>query len=217
MKTDDQLKKDVISELHWDASINATRIGVAVNDGIVTLSGQVDNYLQKHAVERAARRVAGVRGIAVDLEVALSSEHKRSDTDIAQAALNALRWHALVPHNQITVEVEQGWVTLSGKVDWSFQAMNAEKCIRPLVGVRGVSNEIQLKQQVNPEDLRKDLIAALNRHAVREANHIKIDVDGCVVTLSGHVDSLPDHDAVIGVTSVARGVSRVIDHLEVGA
>jgi len=217
MKTDDQLKADVSAELRWDAAIDAAHIGVAVRDGVVTLRGKVDNYLEKHAAERAARRVAGVRGLAIDLEVSPARHGPRSDADIAQAAVHALRWHSLVPADKVKVEVEDGWVALTGELDWGYQSASAEQCIRPLIGVKGISNQIRLKQRVNPVALRTDLAAALTRHAQREANHIEIKVDGGVVTLSGSVDSLQEHDAVIGTTSAARGVTRVVDYLQIGA
>ena len=215
MKTDLQIRSDVGAELMWDPAVDAANVGVGVRDGIVTLSGTVDTYVQKHAVERAARRVAGVRGIAVDLEVRLAPGHARTDAEIAQAAVHALRWHSLVPEDRVKVQVEAGLVTLTGEVDWGYQSASAEQCVRPLVGVQGVRNEIRLKQRANPADLRADLVAAFTRHAQREASHIAIDVDGGVVTLRGTVDSLAEHDAAIGTAYAARGVTRVVDRLEV--
>lgn len=215
MKTDLQIKSDVTAELAWDPAVNATSVGVGVKDGVVTLSGGVDTYLQKHAVERAVRRVAGVRGIALDLDVRLAPDHKRSDTEIAQAALYALEWHSLVPQDKVKVQVEDGWVRLTGEVDWGYQSASAEQCVRPLVGVRGVSNEIRLKQRTNPVELKEDIAAAFARHAQREARHIAIEVDGGVVTLAGVVDSLAEHDAAIGTAYAAKGVTRVIDKLQV--
>ncbi|MDE2605144.1 MAG: BON domain-containing protein [Burkholderiales bacterium] len=215
MKSDQQLKSDVTAELAWDPAVDATNVGVAVRDGIVTLSGVVDSYLQKHAVQRAASRIAGVRGIALDLDVRLAPHGRRSDTEIAQAALHALRWHSLVPDEHVRVEVEDGWVTLSGEVDWGYQSASAEQCIHPLVGVRGITNAIRLKQHVNPQELRQDIAAAFARHAQREASHIAVDIEGGVVTLSGTVGSLAEHDAAIGTAYAARGVTRVIDQLQV--
>jgi osmotically-inducible protein OsmY len=217
MKSDMQIKSDVTTELMWDSVVNPANVGVAVKDGIVTLSGTVDTFLQKHAVESAARRVGGVRGIALDLEVRLPGTHTRSDAEITRAALNALRWHSLVPDDKITVEVEDGWVTLTGEVDWGYQLANAEQCIQPLIGVRGVSNQIKLNQRVDPQDIRIGIAAALSRHAMREAEHIAVDVDGAVVTLSGTVHSLAEHDAAIGTSIAAKGVTRVVDHLQVAA
>lgn len=213
MKTDVQLKSDVTAELAWDPSIDATRVGVAVNKGVVTLSGDVETYLQKHAVERAVRRVGGVRGIALDVTVRLAPRDQRSDAEIAQAALHALEWHSLVPEDKVKVEVEDGWVTLTGELDWGYQSASAEQCIRPLIGVRGVTNQIRLKQRANPAGIQADIEAALTRHAQREARHITVDVDGGVVTLRGQVESMAEHEAVIGTAWASKGVTRVIDQL----
>jgi len=215
MKSDSAIKSDVSAELLWDPAVDLTNIGVAVRDGIVTLSGTVDTFAQKHAVERAARRVAGVRGIAVDLEVRLAPGHQRTDAEIAQAATHALRWHSLVPQEKVKVVVEAGWVTLTGEVDWSYQSASAEQAVHPLIGVKGVRNEIHLKQRANPVEIRADLVAALGRHAAREARHISIDIDGTEVTLAGKVDSLAEREAAIGTARAARGVTRVVDRLEV--
>jgi osmotically-inducible protein OsmY len=215
MKSDAQLKTDVIDELAWDPAVDATQVGVAVRDGVVTLDGVVDSYLQKHAVERAVRRIAGVRGIALDLDVRLAPDSKRSDTEIAQAALQALHWHSLVPDDRVKVEVEDGWLTLGGEVDWGYQSASAEQCVQSLVGVVGVTNAIRLKQHANPQALRQDIAAAFARHADREARHISIAVDGGVVTLSGTVGSWAEHEAAIGTAYAAKGVTRVIDQLQV--
>lgn len=215
MKTDAQLKADVTDELAWDAAINATNIGVMVKDGVVTLTGHLDSFAEKHAVEHAVRRVAGVRGIAMELDVKLSASNQRSDSEIAHAATESLRLNSLVPDGVVQVEVENGWVTLTGEVDWSYQFASAEQCIRPLAGVRGLFNEITIKPRVSGEDITNQITAALTRQATREARHIGIEVEGGVVTLSGKVHSLAEHDAAIGVAFSAPGVSRVVDHLQV--
>ena len=215
MKTDAQLKADVTDELAWDAAINATNIGVMVKDGVVTLTGHLDSFAEKHAVEHAVRRVAGVRGIAMELDVKLSSEHERSDSEIAQAAADALRLNSLVPDGKVQVEVENGWVTLTGEVDWGYQFASAEQCIRPLAGVRGLFNEISIRPRVKGDDIARQITAALTRQAMREASHIGIEVEGGVVTLSGKVHSLAEHDAAVGVAFSAHGVSHVVDHLHV--
>ena len=215
MKSDAQLKADVTAELAWDPAVHATAVAVTVKDGLVTLTGQLDSLAEKHAVERAARRVAGVRGIAVELEVKPAGEHKRGDSEIAKAALAALRWHSWVPEERIKVEVEDGWVTLNGEVDWRYQATSAEQCIRPLTGVRGVTNNIGVKPRVSEKDISEEITAALMRHAQREASHIGIEVDGGVVTLRGDVHSLPEHEAALGAAWATRGVSRVVDKLRI--
>lgn len=215
MKTDAQIKADVTAELAWDPSIDAAAIGVMVKDGLVTVAGHLDSFAQKHAVERAVRRVSGVGGIAVELDVKLSADHKRGDSEIAEAILGALRWHSWVPEERVKVEVDNGWVTLSGEVDWRYQSTSAEQCIRPLMGVRGLTNNISVKQCVSEKDISAEISAALTRQARLEAEQIKIEVDGGVVTLRGNVHSLPEHDAAVGAAWATRGVSRVVDGLVV--
>lgn len=215
MKSDLQLKADVSDELAWDPAINATNIGVAVKEGVVTLSGHLDTFAEKHAAERAVRRVSGVRGIALELDVKLAPEHQRGDPEIALAATTALRLNSLVPDGKVKVEVEDGWVTLTGEVDWGYQFTSAEQCIRPLAGVRGLFNRVTVKPRVKTRDIASQIESALKRHATREARHIGIEVDGAVVTLNGKVHSMAEHDAALGVAFSAPGVSRVIDHLQV--
>jgi osmotically-inducible protein OsmY len=217
MKTDFELKADVTAELAWDPALNATAIGVIVKDGLVTLAGHLDTYAQKHAAERAVRRVAGVRGIALELDVKLAPEHQRSDSEIAQAAIAALRWNSLVPDDHVKVEVEDAWVTLPGAVDWPYQLSSAEQCIRPLTGVRGVTNSVAIKPRVSGKDIAGQITAALTRHAQREASQIAVEVSGGIVTLSGRVDSLAEHDAAVGAAFGTRGVTSVVDKLEVMA
>ncbi|WP_397408460.1 BON domain-containing protein [Polaromonas sp.] len=217
MKTDAHIKADVTDELAWDPAVNATGIGVAVKDGVVTLTGHLDSYAEKHAVEQAVHRVAGVRGIAVELDVRLATEHKRSDSDIAQAAATALQLNSLVPDEKIQVVVENGRVTLTGEVDWSYQLASAEQCVRPLAGVRGLTNRITIKSRASSKDVGAQITAALTRQAAREAKHITVEVEGSVVTLWGKVHSLAEREAAVGAAFSARGVSRVVDKLEVGA
>lgn len=217
MKTDMQLKADVTDELAWDPAINAASIGVMVKDGVVTLTGHLDSFAEKHAVERAVRRVSGVRGIALELDVKLMAEHKRSDSEIAQAAATALRLNSMVPEGKVQIEVENGWVTLTGEVDWSYQLARAEQCIRPLAGVRGLYNRITIKPRASSKDVGAQIMAALTRQAMREAKHITIEVEGGVVTLWGKVHSLAEREAAVGAAFSAHGVSRVVDKLEVGS
>src|SRR4249920_250413 len=144
MKTDVQLKTDVTYELQWEPSINATNVGVAVKDGVVTLTGHLDTFAEKFAIERAVQRVQGVKAVAVELDVKLAPSHKRSDTEIAQAAESGLKWHSTVPDDRVQVKVEQGWITLSGELDREFQRDSAYKAVRTLTGVVGVTNLITL-------------------------------------------------------------------------
>ncbi|HJW12318.1 MAG TPA: BON domain-containing protein [Albitalea sp.] len=215
MKTDAQLKKDVSAELEWDPSINASQVGVTVKDGVVTLTGHLDTFAQKHAVERAAERVHGVKAVAVELDVRLEPGHKRSDSEIAAAAEAALAWNALVPADRIQVRVEKGWITLHGEVDWDYQRRNAEKAVRPLVGVVGVSNAVTLKAASAPADVAHRIRDALTRHAEHEAKRIEVIVDGSTVTLRGNVDSWGERAAAAGAAWSVRGVSRVVNELNV--
>lgn len=150
MKTDADIKRDVEAELAWDPAIKASGIGVAVKDGVVSLGGHLETYSEKWAVEKALRRVQGVKAIALELDVRLSPDHVRSDTDIAQAAETALKWHTLVPVDAVRLTVDNGWITLQGDLDWDFQRKSVEKAVRHLKGVVGVSNEVTLRFRPAP-------------------------------------------------------------------
>jgi osmotically-inducible protein OsmY len=215
MKNDVQLKKDVQAELEWDPSVNATQVGVAVKNGVVTLTGHLATFAEKVAVERAVQRVKGVQAIAVELDIKLAPGHVRSDTEIAAAAEYALLWHAQVPAERIKVKVEKGWVTLSGEVDWEFQRHEAEIAIRPLTGVVGVSNAILLKAKVTPADIGKRIREALTRQAERESEVITVDVSGQKVTLRGSVHSWAERAAAQGAAWSAPGVNTVVNELRV--
>ena len=215
MKTDEQLKDDVIMELEWDPSVHATQIGVAVKNGVVTLTGHLDTFAEKFAVEKAVARVQGVQALAVELDVKLEPGHKRSDSEIAAAVESALKWHAQVPADRIQVMVDKAWVTLKGEVDWDYQRQSASKAARALTGVVGVSNLISLKTSVVPANLGVRIREALKRHAEREARDISVDVHGSVVTLRGKVDSLPERSAVFGAAWSAPGISSVVNELMV--
>ena len=215
MKTDDQLKEDVTMELEWDPSINASQVGVAVKNGVVTLSGHLATYAEKYAIEKAVGRVGGVKAIAVELDVMLESGHRRSDTEIAEVAESALKWHALVPADQIQVKVEKGWITLKGEVEWDYQRKNAEKAVRNLTGVVGVSNSIALKATITPANVSGRIRNALTRHAEREAKNIEVIVNGSVLTLRGKVDSLAERAAVFGAAWSAPGVSSIVNEITV--
>jgi osmotically-inducible protein OsmY len=217
MKTDADLKRDVEAELAWDPSIRASAVGVAVKDGIVTLTGHLDTFIEKMAIERALRRVAGVSAIALELDVKLSPGHKRSDTEIAAAAEHALMWNAVVPVNGIRLTVENGWLRLQGEVDWHYQREAAYKAVRPIIGVVGVSNEISLKQKATPQGIASRIEDALTRQAVREAKRVQVDVSGSTVTLHGKVHSWQERDAVQGAAWSAPGVVKVVNDLQIGA
>lgn len=215
MKTDAQLKLDVSTELDWDPSINATNVGVAVRGGVVTLTGHLDTYAEKHAIERAVQRVQGVQAVALELDVMLAPGHRRSDADIAAAAESALAWHARVPEQGIRVTVERGWVTLSGEVDWDYQRSSSYSAVRPLTGVVGVTNNITLKPQTSTTRIASRIRDALARQAQREAQHVEVMVSGSEVTLRGKVHSWAERCAVQGAVWSAPGVSQVTNELVV--
>ncbi|HEX7689857.1 MAG TPA: BON domain-containing protein [Burkholderiaceae bacterium] len=216
MKTDKQLKSDVEAELDWDPSIDAAHVGVAVRDGVVTLTGHLNTFAEKTAIERVVARVAGVRAVAVELDVKVASEHVRSDTEIAQAAQDAIAWNVVVPRDKVRVKVEKGWLTLSGEVDWDYQRNAAATAVRTLKGVLGVTNSITLKQRVVPSDIGARIGTALARHAYREAAAIQVNVSGSSVTLRGKVDSWAERAAAEGAAWSAPGVTGVVSELTIG-
>jgi osmotically-inducible protein OsmY len=217
MKTDSELKRDVLAELSWDPLVPESRVGVAVDNGVVTLTGHLDSYAEKVATKRATQRVGGVKAIALELEVIPVGTHQRSDTEIAAAIEHVLGWSTSVPQGRVRVVVEKGWVTLSGELDWNFQRRSVERLIRPLKGVIGITDDIQLKAMAVPSNLSSRITDALTRQATREAKRIEIEVDGSVVTLRGHVHSWAERTAAEGVTWSAPGVSRVNNQLVVDA
>ncbi|MDE2148916.1 MAG: BON domain-containing protein [Gammaproteobacteria bacterium] len=215
MKTDMQLKKDVEAELEWEPSIDAAGIGVEVKDGIVTLAGHLDSYLAKLAAERAVQRVAGVRGVAEEIDVRLPGSNQRTDADIARAATDALQWNSFIPQGCIKVKVENGWITLAGEVDWAYERSAAESTVHGLRGVKGVLNQIQLKQKASPNDIRVKIEAALQRAAHLDTKGLKVLVEDGRVTLEGRVHSYVERHIVEDATWAAPGVSAVVDRLTV--
>ena len=217
MKTNSELKGDVQAELLWDPLVPEAKIGVSVNDGVVTLTGHLDSYAEKVAARRAAERVAGVKAVAVELDVIPTGPHQRTDTEVALAIEDALTWSTSVPSDRIKVAVENGWVTLSGNLDWNFQRRAVERIIRPLKGVVGITDNIQLKALPAPVNLKERIQDALTRQAMREARRIELFVDGSEVTLRGHVHSWAERNAAEGATWSAPGVSHVVNLLVVEA
>ena len=213
MKTDAELKRDVGAELACDPAANASGIGVAVKDGVVTLSGHLDTFAEKSAVASALRRVAGVKAIALELDVRLSPEHRRSDTDIANAIEHVLRWNSIVPADKVRVIVDNGWVTLQGEVDWDFQRRSVEKAIRPLIGVVGISNELVITHATVPPEVASRIRDALARQTQREADRLEIRNNGGTVTLSGKVHSWHARDAAQGAAWSVPGVHAVVNNL----
>jgi osmotically-inducible protein OsmY len=214
MKTDADLKRDVTAELSWDPAVKSNAIGVAVKDSVVTLTGHLDSFAEKHAALRAAQRVAGVKAIALELDVKLAPDHKRSDTDIAASAETALKWNTLVP-DAVQLTVDHGWVTLKGEVEWDYQRRSVEKAIRPLMGVVGISNEMRLRARPQATNLSRKIEEALTRQAIREAKQIHVTVNGTAVKLTGNVHSWHELEAAQGVAWSAPGVVSVVNELRV--
>jgi osmotically-inducible protein OsmY len=214
-KTDLELKHDVEAELEWDPSVDAHRIGVAVTDGIVTLTGEAKSFAEKWNAERAAERVEGVLGVANEIKVLPIGEH--SDTDIAREGVNALRWNALVPADKIIVKVQDGWITLKGDVDYDFERRAAERAVRYLPGVKGVSNLITVNPKVEPKDIKKKIEETFKRQAALDATHISVEVNGSEVILRGTVHSLAEKEEAEKAAWAAPGVTSVKNYITVRA
>jgi osmotically-inducible protein OsmY len=215
--TDEEIQRDVLRELKFDASIQPNEIGVAVKDGIVTLTGYVDSFLKKWAAEEAAHRVHGVRAVANDIEVKLPTSAERTDADIAAAVTRALEWDAYVDVDKLDVTVSKGWVTLKGEVEWGFQRADAERVARRITGVRGVSNLITVRprQKPSPEETKRKIEDALVRNAEMDAKRISVDVDGDKVILSGTVRSWAERMEAERAAWSAPGVASVEDRITV--
>lgn len=210
MQTDNQLKQDVLAELRWEPSVTAAHIGVTAKDGIVTLSGHVATYAEKHAAETAAGRVKGVKGIAEEIEVTLPLNVSRGDDDMARAAVQRLGWSSMVPRDVVKVTVEKGWLTLRGQVDWRYQREAAVAEVRHLQGVVGVSNQITVKPQVNVVSLGAEITAALHRNWFWDDDaHVTVAANGGAVKLSGNVDSWHDREVAANTAWAARGTTTV--------
>jgi len=215
MKTDTDLQQDVIDELVWEPSIDAAAIGVAVEDGVVTLSGHVPSFAEKWTAEHVAKRVAGVRAVADDITVRLPGLSARSDSDIARAALNALEWDVWVPQQRITVTVSDGWVKLDGTVDTQHQKLAAERAIRTLTGVKSVTNLIRVTPKVQPADIATKITSAFQRSAVLDARQIQVETHGGKVVLRGNVRACDERETAERAAWAAPGVAEVENQITV--
>ena len=215
MRTDLKIKEDVLDELAWQPKIDETQIGVIVNDGIVTLTGTVDSYSKKIAAEKAAKGVYGVKAVAEDIQVKFSSNREKSDTDIAKAVVDVLKWNTSVHDEDIKVKIEDAWVYLSGEVKWSYQKNTAKRIVEELTGVKGVINRITLKQTVKPFEIKNRITKAFERSAELEAKTIEVKVDGHTVTLNGTVHSITEKEEALRAAFFAPGVTKVVNNLEI--
>jgi osmotically-inducible protein OsmY len=217
-KSDSQLQQDVLQELNYEPSINASQIGVTAKEGIVGLTGNVQSYAAKYAAVHAAERVAGVKAVTDELKVDLPAFHVRNDEDIARAAINALRWHIWVPSDHIKVKVDGGWVTLEGEVDYKYQQTAAADAVRNLTGVKGVTNLITLKRpQVSSSEVKTNIELALHRAAEVDANNIEVRVENNKVILNGKVSSWAERQEAERAAWSAPGVNEVVDYLVIAA
>ena len=212
MKTSEQLKSDVEQELRFDPSVHAEQIGVSIRNGVVELDGHVGSYYEKWAAERDALRVANVTSVASEIKVDVSSE--RTDEDIAKAAADHLGWNYLVPKT-VKVQVTDGRVTLKGAVEWKYQKDEAERVVRPLLGVKAVFNEIELKPSVSAADVKAKIEEALKRDARLDAETISVDTVGSTVTLRGKVQSWSEREEAERTAFWAPGVAKVDNYIQI--
>jgi osmotically-inducible protein OsmY len=206
---DSEIRRKVIAELDWDPSIDASAVGVAVKDGVVTLSGSIASYWQKKEAERVTKRVAGVKAVAEDLTIKLPGAAARSDADIAQSVVTGLRFNVAVPHDRIQVMVENGWVTLEGEVEWQYQKSVAESAVKYLLGVKGVTNSISIKPRVSAADVKAKIESAFARRAQLNANQIQVESNNSKVILRGNVHSWDEKDQAEQAAWGAPGVTKV--------
>jgi osmotically-inducible protein OsmY len=215
MKDDEQLRRDVLAELEYDPSIDARKIGVAVEDGIVTITGEVSTFAEKWNAERAVERVEGVRGIVNRIEVKVVGDY--SDTDIAREAADALRWNLMVPPGKVIPKVENGYITLIGEVNYDFQRRAAEKAVRYIPGVKGVINLVTIKPKVEPREIKEKIEDALKRMATVDAENVQVEVQGSEIVLRGTVRSWAERHEAEKAAWSAPGVTSVKNYITVRA
>jgi osmotically-inducible protein OsmY len=214
-RTDEEIQRDILDELKYDPAFQGDDIAVAVRDGVVTLAGYAKSYMDKWQAERVVSRIKGVRGVANDIEVKLTSTSERPDPEIARAAIDALRWNVSVPADRIRVKVEKGWLTLEGEVDWYFQKEAAERTVRTLTGVRGVTNLIAVHARPAAQDVKQKIKEALKRGAEIDADHITVEVEGSKAVLKGTVRSYAEWRDAERAAQKAPGITQVENKLVV--
>ncbi|QCO04909.1 BON domain-containing protein [Azospirillum argentinense] len=209
MGSDSDVKRDVEFELRWTPALDPTDIGVAVKDGVVTLTGFVRSYLEKFEAEKAVKRVSGVVGVANDLEVRIPSGEERPDPEIARDAVAAIKGWLPLSWESIKVTVKSAWVTLEGTAEWNYQRESAEKAVRQVRGVKGVTNLITLKPQVAPSEIKQKIEQAFRRSAEVDANRITVEANGSEIVLKGTVRSWAERQEAERAAWAAPGVTKV--------
>lgn len=215
MSKDRHLQESVLAELDWEPSVSAAHIGVTAADGVVTLSGHVATFAEKRAAETATRRVRGVKAVVEELEVRLSSSGTRDDEAIAAAAVHRLAWDVSVPRDAIKVQVEKGWLTLTGEVDWHYQKESAEQDLRRLPGVIGISNQIAIKRKVDVSNISDDIVHALHRSWFFDPKTVTVTASEGTVVLAGTVKSPHERQVAAATVWAAPGVTDVRNELVV--
>jgi osmotically-inducible protein OsmY len=215
MKSDRELQHDVIDELEWAPAVDASKIGVTADHGVVTLVGEVTTYSERFEAEKAVRRVAGVQGLANDLDVRVDEVRPPHDPDIAQRALSAIDWNVAIPKASVKVLVSRGWLTLEGQVEWMYQKRAAEDAVRSLNGVRGITNNVVVKPRVQASEVKHKIQSALRRNAELDSESILVDTEGGKVVLRGTVRSWAEHEDAIDAAWAAPGVIKVEDLLAI--
>ncbi|OFW22870.1 MAG: ornithine aminotransferase [Acidobacteria bacterium RIFCSPLOWO2_02_FULL_65_29] len=213
--TDRELMQRVENALEWEPSIDQSDVGVSVDDGVVTLRGNVRSHAEKATAERVTLRMYGVKAVANDLSVRLGVGDERTDTDLAQAAVAALTWNTVIPTDRVTPTVSQGWITLKGALEWQYQKDAAARSVRDLAGVRGITNEIVVKPRVSTADVRAKIEQAFTRSAGIDARRISVTTQDGKVLLTGNVRSWAERREAERAAWAAPGVTQVDDRLAI--
>ena len=217
LREDQDLRQAVLDELECEPSLESNAIGVAVENGVATLNGRVGSFTQKLAAERAAQRVPGIKAVAEEIEIEIPTLHQRTDKDIAVAAVTALTWNATVPHERIKVKVENGWITLTGNLDWGYQKTAAENAVKDLLGVKGVHNLVVTKKLADPNDVKREISRLFHRNIQRDLDHIVVETHDGTVQLRGSVSSWAERQEAVKAAWNTPGVSKVENYITINA